>query len=148
MHERMRCGRDEDGSALPLIIFFGALSVLLVLIVAAATSLYLEKKQLFTLADASALVGAEAFDLEDVTIGDDGPRVRLDPARVRADVSEYLDNEPTGAFDALTLEDATSFDGRSATVTVSATWHPPVVALFLPEGMRINATASARSVFG
>jgi hypothetical protein len=43
---------------------------------------------------------------------------------------------------------ATTVDGESATVTVSAVWHPPVVTVFVPDGMRIDATAVARSVFG
>jgi len=33
-------------------------------------------------------------------------------------------------------------------VTVSAVWHPPVVTVFVPDGLRIDATAVARSVFG
>ena len=54
---------NDEGSTLPLIIFFGMLSMILVLIVVAASSLYLERKRLFTLADSAALVGAEAFEL-------------------------------------------------------------------------------------
>ena len=55
---------DDTGSTLPLVIFYGFLALALVLIVAAASSLYLERKRLFTLADDAALVGAESFDLE------------------------------------------------------------------------------------
>ena len=46
----------DEGSTLPLVIFFGFLGLLVVLLVTAATSLYLEKKRLFTLADGAALV--------------------------------------------------------------------------------------------
>jgi len=53
-----------------------------------------------------------------------------------------------GEFDRLVVERATTVDGASATVTVSAVWHPPVVTIFVPEGLRIDATAVARSVFG
>ena len=59
--------RDEDGSTLPLIIFYAALSLALILLVVAATSLYLERKRLFTLADGASLVGAESFSLGDVS---------------------------------------------------------------------------------
>jgi hypothetical protein len=140
--------RSDDGSTLPLVIGYGALALLLTLIVAAATSLYLERKRLFTLADGAALVGAEAFDLSDVEVTAHGPRVELQPAQVKAAVRSYLSSNPIGPFEALHLDEATSLDGRSATVTVSAVWHPPVVTLFVPDGLRIDATAVSRTVFG
>lgn len=140
--------RGEEGSTIPLVIGFGVLALLLVLVVAAASSLYLERKRLFTLADGAALVGAEAFDLADVTATPDGLRAELEPAEVRAAVSEYLAGTATGSFEALALESATSLDGRSATVTLSAIWRPPVVTVLFPEGLRIETTALARSVFG
>ena len=131
-----------------MVLLYGILALVLVLIVTAVTSLYLEKKRLFTLADGAALVGAESFSLADVTLGPDGPRPLLHPAEVRADVSEYLDGNPIGEFESLRLVEATTVDGLSATVTVSSVWRPPVVTLFVPEGLRIEATATARSVFG
>lgn len=140
--------RGEEGSTIPLVIGFGVLALVLVLVVAAASSLYLERKRLFTLADGAALVGAEAFDLADVTATPDGLRAELEPAEVRAAVSEYLAGTATGSFEALALESATSLDGRSATVTLSAIWRPPVVTVLFPEGLRIETTALARSVFG
>ncbi len=144
--------RDDDGSTLPLVIFYGVLALALVLIVAAGSSLYLERKRLFTLADDAALVGAESFDLDAVTVTAHGPRPVLQPAQVHTAVASYLAGNPTGAesgeFEGLVVERATTVDGESATVTVSAIWHPPVVTVFVPEGMRIEATAVARSVFG
>jgi hypothetical protein len=140
--------RDDDGSTMPLVAGFGALALALVLVAAAASSLYLERKQLFTLADGAALVGAEAFDLGDVTVDADGPRVVLDPADVRRDVTTFLASTPNGGFEGLVLQEATSRDGESATVTVSSIWRPPIVTVFFPEGLRIEATATARAVFG
>ena len=144
--------RDDAGSTLPLVIFYGFLALALVLIVAAAASLYLERKRLFTLADDAALVGAESFDLNSVTFTGHGPRPVLRPAQVHAAVMTYLGGNPTGAesgeFEGLVVKRATTVDGESATVTVSAIWHPPVVTVFVPDGMRIDATAVARSVFG
>jgi hypothetical protein len=63
-------------------------------------------------------------------------------------VSDYLGGNPIGKFESLRLVDATTVDGLSATVTVSSIWRPPIVTVFLPEGLRIEATATARSVFG
>lgn len=139
---------DDTGSTLPLVVFYGFLGLALVLIVAAASSLYLERKRLFTLADGAALVGAESFQLDAVSFGSHGPRPVLQPGEVRAAVASYLAGNPMNEFDALVVERATTVDGESATVTVSAVWHPPVVTVFVPEGMRIEATAVARSVFG
>lgn len=146
-----RLGRrlaDDTGSTLPLVIFYGFLALALVLIVAAATSLYLERKRLFTLADGAALVGAESFQLDAVSLTQHGPRPVLHPGEVHAAVASYLAGNPISQFDGLVVERATTVDGESATVTVSAVWHPPVVTVFVPEGMRIEATAVARSVFG
>jgi hypothetical protein len=138
----------DDGSTLPLVIFFAFLGLVVVLIVTAATSLYLEKKRLFTLADGAALVGAEAFELDDVTLTPQGPRPVLGNAAVASAVADYLDANPAVEFEALRVDEATTPDGRSARVTLSATWRPPVVTLFVPDGIRIDATATARSVFG
>lgn len=140
--------REEEGSTLPLVAGFGALALALVLVAAAASSLYLERKQLFTLADGAALVGAEAFDLADVVLASGGPAVDLEPADVHRDVTAFLAATPNGGFEQLVLEEATSRDGESATVTLSAVWRPPVVTVFFPEGLRIEATATARAVFG
>ena len=139
---------DEQGSILPLVCCYAALALLVTLIVASATSLYLERKRLLTLADGAALVGAESFTLSEVSLEHGAPRVELKPAQVRAAVRDYLDDQPIGRFEALTLDEATSRDGRSATVTVSAVWHPPVVTLFVPDGLRIDATSTSRTVFG
>ncbi len=140
--------RDEGGSTLPLICFYGALALLVTLIVASATSLYLERKRLFTLADGAALVGAESFELDEVAMTPDGPRATLTDSGVRHAVRDYLASNPIGRFEALTLDEALTRDGRSAEVTVSAVWRPPVVTLLVPEGLRIDATAVSRTVFG
>ena len=132
---------------LPLTIFYGVLSLVLVLIVVAATSLYLERKRLFTLADGAALAGAEAFDLDEVLATATGWRPTLESADVVNAVTGYLATAPTATFTALRLERAETVDGRSATVELSAYWRPPVLTLLLPEGLRLEVTAVARSVF-
>jgi len=142
--------RDDEGSTLPLIAGFGALGLAIVLVAAAASSLYLERKQLFTLADGAALVGAEAFDLSDVALdpATGEPGVLLESADVQRDVAAFLAGNPNGGFEGLVLEEAASHDGESATVTLSAVWRPPIVTVFFPEGIRIETTATARAIFG
>jgi hypothetical protein len=142
-----RLVRDESGSILPLTIFYGFLGLVLVLIVVAATSLYLERKRLYTAADGAALVGAEAFALDDVAVTDGRVRPALRSADVASAVSGYLSDNPVQRFESLAVERAESTDGRSATVGLSAYWRPPLVTLLVPDGIRIEVTATARSVF-
>ena len=146
---------DDSGSTLPLVIFYGALSLVLVLLVIAATSLYLERKRLFTLADGAALVGAEAFDLSQVSMvravgnssGSDEIALDLESPDVASAVTEYIAASPSNHFDGLRVTRAETVDGRSATVGLSAQWRPPVLTLLVPDGLRIEVTAVARSVF-
>lgn len=138
--------RAEDGSILPLIAFAAAFALALTLTVVAATSIYLERKRLLTLADGAALVGAEAFELDDVDATGPELSLELDDAAVAEAVQAYVSSHDT--FTALTVERAESLDGRSATVELSAYWRPPVLTLFVPEGIRLDVEATARSVFG
>jgi hypothetical protein len=144
---RLRARAGDDGSTLPLILVFGVVALVLVLVVASATDLYLERKRLFTLADGAALVGAESFDLAGVHAAARGLRPQLQADEVRGAVAGYLAAEPADGFDGLRLDAATTPDGRSAAVTLSAVWRPPVLAPFVPDGVRISTTATARSVF-
>ena len=139
-----RC--TEDGSTLLLTIFYAALALAVVLLVVAASALYLERKRLFTLADGAALVGAEAFQLDQVTVSAGRPEVTLRSADVAAAVGSYLATVPVGDLEGLVVESAGTIDGRSATVSLSSWWRPPVVSLFVPEGIRVEVTAVARSV--
>ncbi|MDQ1609538.1 MAG: hypothetical protein QOE16_2270 [Microbacteriaceae bacterium] len=123
------------------------LGLVLVLLVVAATSLYLERKRLFTLADGAALVGAEAFELDAVSVTGAQLRPTLDSAAVRAAVDGYLEENPVGDFEGLGVRAASTIDGKSATVTLTAFWRPPMVSLFVPAGFPIEVTAVARSVF-
>ncbi|GAA3871726.1 hypothetical protein GCM10022381_13500 [Leifsonia kafniensis] len=147
MRRRRPATENDAGSTLLLTIFYGFLATVLILTCVAATSLYLERKRLFTLADGAALAGAEAFDLDDVTAEAGLLRARLDSVRVEAAAEQYLAATPHNGLDELTLVSAASADGRSATVSLRSTWRPPVLALMLPAGIPIDVTAVARSVF-
>jgi len=137
---------DDDGSTLLLTIFYSALSLVLVLLVTAASSLYLERKRLFTLADGAAVVGAEAFDLGDVVLTPGGPRATLRSSDVKAAVTEYVGSAASGPFTDLEVVRAATTDGRSATVTLSSYWTPPVLGILMPRGIQVDVTSVARSV--
>lgn len=143
----MRASSDE-GSTVPLTIFYGVLCLVVVLIAVAVTSLYLERKRLFTLADGAALAAAESFELSSVVLTPDGVRPVLSSVAAERAAELYLTEAGSGALDGLHIERAESVDERSATVTLSAWWKPPVLTLVVPDGIRIEVTAVARSVFG
>lgn len=144
----MRRLRSDDGSTLLLTIFYAGLALLVVLIVVAASSLYLERSRLFTLADGASLAGAESFGLADVEFVDTAIVPRLNEASVEAAVDDYIAHAPAAAsFEGLTVVQATTRDGRSATVTLSAAWKPAMLSLIVPGGFPIEVTSSARSVF-
>jgi uncharacterized membrane protein len=132
---------DDRGSILPLVAGFGALCLALVLLVMSATSLYLERKRLFSVADAAALAGAEGYGAEP---GTTGPHLTSDA--VAAAVEQYLASAPTG-FEGLRVEDASAVDATSATVTLSAIWRPPILSVFVPDGIRIDVTTVGRTIY-
>ncbi len=138
---------DDSGSTLLLTIFYGFLALALIFVTVAASSLYLERKRLFTLADSAALVGAEAFSLEGVATQHGEVRPALLTADVHAAVSDYLTGTPGHRFHNLRLTRAETSDGMSATVELTAEWRPPIASLVLPHGVPLSVTADARAVF-
>jgi hypothetical protein len=138
---------DDTGSVLPLVVFYAFLCLVLVFLVSAITSLYLERERLYAVADGAALAGAESYDLDTVALIDGHPRPRLESTPVREAVDDFLSTPVAAGFDALTVERAETEDGRSATVRLSAVWHPPLVSVLVPTGVRIGVSSTARSVF-
>jgi uncharacterized membrane protein len=139
--------KDETGSTLLLTIFYAALALALILVVVGATSLYLERKRLFTLADGASLVGAEAFSISQPAGTTPGWRPKLTSTEVGKAVSTFMKENPSHEFTALHVDRAVSVDGKSATVELSCYWRPPILSIFLPQGFRISVSSIARSVF-
>lgn len=129
---------DEDGSVLLLTLGYALLTLALVFVCANATTLYLEQKRLDSVADAAALAGADGFTL--AVVGG-APVAELSDGEVWAQASEIV--EVVGGE--VTLTSASTPDGVSARVTVSGAWHPPLVSLFVPEGVPLSATATSRT---
>ncbi|MDH6533314.1 hypothetical protein M2119_001551 [Aurantimicrobium minutum] len=143
-----RIRHEQEGSTLILILAAGLLSVAVVVGVMAATSLYIERKRLFTVADGAALAAAESFVLSDVTVLNGKPQVKLTNAAVAAETARYLSIIPTADSNGVGVLVAETRDGRTATVTVQKYWKPPVISVFFPEGMPLSVTATARTVLG
>jgi Flp pilus assembly protein TadG len=145
-HFLRRLRQDDEGSSLILIIAAGLLCIAVVIGVMAATSLYIERKRLFTVADGAALAAAEAFSLDEVVFANGAPRVQLSSGAVASETRRYLSLIPVADSSGIGVVSALTRDGRSATVTLQKTWRPPVVSVFFPEGMSLSVTSTARTV--
>ena len=134
---REKAGRDE-GSVLLLTIGYVLLALVTVLVCVDATSLYLAQKKLDALADAAALAGADGF-----VLGLDGDQAdaRLTDQGVRAQAFSLVTDVGGGAR----LVAAGTPDGVSARVELAVTWHPPVVSVFVPDGVPLRSTATSRT---
>lgn len=137
-----------------LIIFSTALALALILGVTAATSLYLERKRLFTLADGAALAASESFELAAVGVqasgeGVEGARVHpvLTNAGVALAAENYLASVSHTGLNGLVINRAVTLEGRSATIELASAWQPPVLSLFLPDGIHLEVVSTARSIF-
>ncbi len=139
--ERLRTAAaadDDDGSVLILTLGYAVLAIAVILVCVDATSLYLAQKRLDALADAAALAGADGFTL--VVEGGE-PRAELTDDGVREQADALIGDVGGGAA----VVDAGTPDGVSARVTVADTWRPPIVALFVPDGVALEATATSRT---
>jgi hypothetical protein len=137
----------ESGSTLPLVLVFFLIAISFVAVAVGATALHLERLRLLTLADGAALAGAESFRVTDVHVEGDAVVPALSASAVGAQVRRYLGDADPAAFDGLTIRRATTTDGRSATVTLAALWHPPIVSELLPVALPIEVTSTAAARF-
>ncbi|WP_308799412.1 pilus assembly protein TadG-related protein [Agromyces silvae] len=141
---------DETGSTLPLIVGFAALAGALILVVTAASSLYLERKRLFTVADGAALAAAEAWSFAATAAtpeGEGAPDVTFEQAALERAVSDYLAAaDAAAAFDGLRLVGVESADDRGVAVALTANWRWLGDGGLIPVEVPIEVVATARSV--
>lgn len=140
LRRRIRAARepDDDGSVLILTLGYAVLAMVAVFVCVDATSLYLAQKRVESVADAAALAAADGFEL---TVEGDMPVAVLTTAGVRSQAQAIVDEVGGGAA----LVSATTPDGVSARVTVADSWHPPILTLFVPDGVALEATATSRT---
>jgi len=135
---RLRVDDDEEGSILILTLGYAVLAIAVILVCVDATSLYLAQKRLDALADAAALAGADGFVL---VVDGEEPRAELTEDGVREQADALVADVGAGA----SVIDAGTPDGVSARVTVADTWRAPIISLFVPEGVALEATATSRT---
>lgn len=137
----------EDGQVGVLIIGYLLLTLLVLAVVLAASSVYLGHTRLLSVADGAALAAADNFTMDTGAPGGRGRQPVLDAAAVRSSVEGYLERTAAGQrFTSLTVAASTGTpDGRTAQVVLTAVVRPPLVTILVPEGIPIIATADARS---
>lgn len=152
--DRLSADSREDGQILLLSIVYGVLALVLVTVVISASSVHLERKRLLALADHAALAAADALDADAYyargdALPSDGGLVLLTSDSVRSAAQGHLDASPaTGRLTDIHLAEATSPEGRTARVTLTATSRPPLAGWAIAawsDGVALQVTASARA---
>lgn len=132
---------------LVMIVGYVLLALLVATVVMGISSVYLEHKRLLSLADGASLAAADSYTLGEVATQGGIPSAALNPVRVRNVAADFVARSPASRrFDGLAVTAATgSPDGATAVVVLAAAVHPPVVNFLVPDGIRIEATSTARS---
>jgi len=146
--------RGDDGTVMLLTLGFTVLALLLILVIAAATQVHLQRMRLTHVADELALAAADSLDVAGYYAGTlDEPSnegivelaanqvERAAAARV-ADAAARVGLPPTAVVEATTADDFT------ATVTIRTQVHPLFgIDALLPfaDGVTLTATSSARA---
>ncbi|MDI2035004.1 pilus assembly protein TadG-related protein [Paenarthrobacter nitroguajacolicus] len=136
----------DDGQITVLFLGYVVLALLLATVVMAASAMYLEHKKLLSLADGAALAAADSYLVDDLQ-GGTVPAVSLVDERVQAATESYLGKSAAfGSYDHLEVGEGTGSEpGGTAVVVLRAIAHPPVVSFLIPDGIVIEARATARS---
>lgn len=100
-------GRPRDeGSILVLSLGFIVICILALAVVVDASSVFLARRGLQAQADAAALAGAQAIDLDAYYAEGASARIRLDPAGIRSAVERHVRRDPgDGRLVGVTLRD-------------------------------------------
>jgi hypothetical protein len=85
---------SDDGSILVLSLGFIVICILALAVVVDASSVFLARRALQSQADAAALAGAQAIDVDAYYSGGADARIRLDPSRIRATVERHVRRDP------------------------------------------------------
>ena len=129
-----------------LMIGYVLLALLLMTVVAAASSIYLGHKQLLSVADGAALAAADTFVLNGGTAGTD-PGTLLSSGGVDAAAREYLaGTEVPRSLSGVQLAAGTGTpDGRTAQVFLTGVVHPMFINFLVPDGIVLAVSGTARA---
>lgn len=136
--------RDERGSAIPLIVGLAGVLVLALAVVVNASSAFLQRQSLDTLADGAALHGADIGSAGVYAEGLPAERLLQEERAVRAAVQDYLSRvgayETYGDIVVVARVDAVA---RAVTVTLSAPLDLPLTVPGTPARPTVSASGRA-----
>jgi len=125
----MRGRSGDDGSILVLSLGFIVICILALAVVVDASSVFLARRALQAQADAAALAGAQAIDLDAYYAEGAASRIRLDPAGIRAAVERHVRRDPgQGHLASISLRD------DMVLVSMSDRVRPPFSGWLTPSG--------------
>lgn len=120
--------RDE-GSILVLSLGFIVICILALAVVVDASSVFLARRGLQAQADAAALAGAQAIDLDAYYADGASARIRLDPVGIRSAVERHVRRDPGGGrLAGVSLRDDVVF------VSMTDRVRPPFSGWLTPSG--------------
>ena len=131
-------GDHEEGSVLLLTLGYVLLALAVIFVCVCATDLYIAQKRLDALADSAALAGVDGFTL---AVRDGSVRAELTDDGVEQQAEAMVSALPGEA----SITAAGTPDGVTARVTVTAEWRPPLVSVFVPDGVPLESTATSRT---
>lgn len=133
--------KDDTGSVMLLGIVLVAVCLFALAVVVDVSALFLQRRNLAAIADASALAGAQAIDLDEYYAHGAGRATALDPAIVarvvRANVAAVVE---TDGLTGMRLVGVDS-DGESVSVHLSAPVSVPFFGRLLGERTEVIARA-------
>lgn len=137
----------DQGSILLLVIGLCAVLLLLASTVVAISSAYLERHKLQYLADQAATVAASQVGGIGA-LSDSEAQIYLSSDQVKASTQNFvLETGAGGEFSNLSIGPDTGVaDGNTARVVLSATSHPPLLSVVVPQGITITVVSQARAV--
>lgn len=118
---------DDRGSVLILGVGWVAVCLLSLVVLVDASAAFLQRRELVSLADAAALAGAQAIDLDAYYERGASSATRLEPRLVPVRVRDHLDRAGATGVDGLVVEEVSS-DGSGVRVRLSSPLRLPFLA--------------------
>lgn len=135
----------ERGSILPLVAGLLALAGVFVVGVIDSTDLAITRTSLQSVADGAALAAAQNVNPAAATLASGKLVISLNTASVSQTAKRFVADS---AIPGIQVKTATAPDRRTAVVTTTLVWRPPLGSEFLPVRLSLIATGRARTVFG
>lgn len=138
-------GERDEGAVGILAVGLCIILLFLTVTVVAVTSVYVEQRKLQLLADQCADAASSRISGLSSAATGQGPHPTLTAGSVAQSTQEVIAGVPHH-LDGVGIAQASTDGANTAQVTLTATAHPALVSIFVPDGVDIEAHSSARVV--